>query len=300
MSELDPNPIDCFLDYLRTEKRYSRHTTANYGRDLRAFYQYCRQEGVSQWRAVDNHLVRQFVSAEHRRGLNGRSLQRRLSALRSFFQYCLREKILQADPVTGISAPKAARRLPKTLNADQVSRLLEISSSDQLTLRDVAIMELLYSSGLRLNEVVSLNLTDMDRHDHTVRVTGKGNKTRIVPVGRHARQALARWLKARGQLAADGETALFVSRRGKRISTRSVQERLNKWALHQGMDSKVHPHMLRHSFASHLLESSGNLRAVQELLGHADISTTQIYTHVDFQHLATIYDKAHPRAKKKR
>jgi integrase/recombinase XerC len=206
---------------------------------------------------------------------------------------------LKANPAVHVQAPKPSRRLPATLDADQVASLLAIEGDEPLTVRDRAILELFYSSGLRLAELVSLNLGDVDAHDRTVRVTGKGSKTRIVPVGRHALEALAAWLKVRPELAPHGEAALFVSRNGRRISHRAVQERVSHWARRQSAVTGVHPHMLRHSFATHVLESSGDLRAVQEMLGHASLSTTQVYTHLDFQHLAHVYDQAHPRAKKR-
>jgi integrase/recombinase XerC len=220
--------------------------------------------------------------------------------LRGFFRFLIREKVLKRNPAADVTAPKAGKRLPGTLDADQMARLLELPGDDPLTVRDRAMLELLYSSGLRLAELVALDLGDVDDADATVRVTGKGAKTRIVPVGRKALAALRAWRRTRAGVAGPDEQALFVSRRGGRLRPRSVQDRIVHWARRQGMDRNVYPHLFRHSFASHLLESSGDLRAVQELLGHADVSTTQIYTHLDFQHLAQIYDQTHPRARSNR
>ncbi len=291
--------IEGFLRHLRTERRLSEHTVTAYRRDLGAFAGFLEAEGVNRWSAVDSFVVRRFAAASHRRGSSPRSIARRLSAVRSLFGYLLREGLARANPALGIRAPKGPRRLPSTLDADQVSRLLALTPDDLLAQRDAAILELFYSSGLRLGELVALNLTDLDLDDATVRVTGKGSKTRVVPVGRQARQALAVWLSRRAELASQDEPALFVGRRGVRLKSRAIQARVKRWSQLQGTPVAVHPHLLRHSFASHLLESSGDLRGVQELLGHANISTTQIYTHLDFQHLAHIYDQAHPRARRK-
>ena len=291
--------IDRFLDYLHSERRCSPHTVSNYRRDLLALLGFCQQQGVQRWTDMDVHRVRAFVAARHRQGRSGRSLARELSALRSFFRYLRRKGELTIDPTVGVSAPKSPRKLPEPLDTDQMAALLAIKGDDPLSLRDAAIMELFYSSGLRLAELVSLNVDTVDRRNGLVRVTGKGNKMREVPVGRHALAALERWHSVRGQLAAESEAALFVSQRGNRLSRGAIEQRLRQWGVKQGIDARVHPHKLRHAFASHLLESSGDLRAVQEMLGHADISTTQVYTHLDFQHLAEVYDKAHPRARKK-
>lgn len=227
-------------------------------------------------------------------------MQRSLSALRTFFRFLLREGLVKANPAQGISAPKADKALPATLDVDQVAQLLNAPASSPLERRDHAILELFYSSGLRLAELANLRLTDVDMRDATVRVTGKGNKTRVIPVGKAALASLQQWLATRSTLATAEEQALFVNQRGKHLSVRQIQERVKAWAKRRGLPVHVHPHMLRHSFASHVLESSGDLRAVQELLGHADIATTQVYTHVNFQQLAQVYDKAHPRARKKR
>lgn len=292
--------VEDFLTHLEHERRLSPQTRLSYRRDLGQLMHFCEQRQIPHWDALDIHAVRQYVAWRHRNGLSGRSLQRELSALRSFFNYLLREDRVRLNPADGVSAPRSARKLPKTLDVDQVSQLLEPGPDEgPLALRDQAMMELFYSSGLRLSELVGLDLQDVDLKDGTVVVTGKGNKTRIVPVGRYARRAIEDWLPVRAGWAKAGQLALFVSRQGGRLGPRSVQQRLRDWAVRRGLPEHLHPHKLRHSFASHVLESSGDLRAVQELLGHADISTTQIYTHLDFQHLAKVYDQAHPRARRR-
>jgi integrase/recombinase XerC len=284
---------------LATERRLSPHTVEAYERDLLALLEFCAREQIASFEMLDSFSVRRFAAESHRRGLGARSVARRLSAVRTFLNYLIETGVLKSNAGVHVQAPKAPRRLPATLDADQVASLLAISGDDPLTLRDRAILELFYSSGLRLAELVGLNLGDVDAADRTVRVLGKGSKMRIVPVGRQALAALNDWLAVRAQLARGGEPALFVGRRGDRVSPRTVQKRVNEWAKRQGTPTGVHPHMLRHSFATHVLESSRNLRAVQELLGHASLSTTQIYTHLDFQHLASVYDQAHPRARKR-
>ncbi len=291
--------VDRYVGHLRDERRMSLHTVTNYQRDLRRVVEFCVAKSVPDWSELNTHFVRGYASWRHRTGIGGRSIQRELSALRMFYKYLDRENVTNSNPTLGVRAPKAVRTLPKVLDVDQVSRLLQIDPANLLAVRDRAIMELMYSSGLRLAELVGLDINDVDLKDATVRVTGKGSKARIVPVGRKARVALQDWLARRGCLVSGSDPAVFISNRGQRISPRAVQLRLRAWGIKQGMSSPLHPHKLRHSFASHLLESSGNLRAVQELLGHADISTTQVYTHLDFQHLASVYDQAHPRAKKK-
>ena len=288
-----------FLAHLSVERRLSAHTDTSYRADLQRFVAYCNRSHVRNWRAVDSQHVRMFAAAEFRQGSSPRTIQRRLSALRSFCNFLLREKALEANPAVGVQAPKARKRLPETMDVDLMTRLLEFRTDTQLGVRDKAIMELFYSSGLRLSELVGLNLGDVDRGDRTVRVLGKGRKTRIVPVGKHALDAIGRWLKERATLAATGEQALFVGARGERLGARAIQKRIAGWARQQGLGRHVHPHLFRHSFATHLLESSQDLRGVQELLGHANIATTQVYTHLDFQHLAKIYDAAHPRARRK-
>jgi len=231
--------------------------------------------------------------------MSSRSLQQWLSALRTFFRYAVQQVWSSSDPTSGISAPKANRPLPKTLDVDQIGQLLEIKGNEWIDYRDRAILELFYSSGLRLSELCSLNPESIDLRNASLRAVGKGNKTRELPIGKKAIEALSAWIKVRSDKLAIGETALFLNQRGNRLSPRAIQLRLKKIAVQQGIISHVNPHMLRHSFASHMLESSGDLRSVQELLGHSNISTTQIYTHLDFQHLAKVYDQAHPRASRK-
>ncbi len=291
--------IERFIHHLEFERRLSPLTCKHYRRDLDALAAWCDTQNLGEWAMLDSEHIRSFSAAAYRKGMSAKSLQRRLSAARMFFRFLLREKHVTRNPVESVSAPKAAKRLPGNLDADRMARLLEIPGDGPLVDRDRAMLELLYSSGLRLAELVDLNCGDVDMNDRTVRVTGKGNKDRIVPVGRKALQAIAAWRKSRSQLAGSDEPALFVSQRGRRISPRSVQARVKHWAKRQGIDSNVYPHLFRHSFATHLLESSHDLRGVQELLGHANISTTQVYTHLDFQHLAQIYDQTHPRARKK-
>lgn len=291
--------IGRYLAHLEKERRLSPHTVSGYRRDLDALAAWLDERGIASWADISHPDIRMFAATQHRRGLGPRSVARRLAAVRGFFNFLMRERELQANPANEVSAPKAPRKLPGTLDVDLLGRLLAIEGDDPVTCRDRAILELFYSSGLRLAELCTLELNDLDLRDGLVRVTGKGSKTRVLPVGRKASSALERWLKVRGQLAADDVTTVFVGQRGQPIHPRTVQQRLVHWAKRQGIGTKLHPHLLRHSFASHLLESSGDLRAVQELLGHADISTTQIYTHLDFQHLAGVYDKAHPRARRR-
>jgi len=287
-----------FLRDLGDIRRLSPRTVTSYQHDLNNFCAFCNERGITSAETVVNADIRLWV-AHMRHRLNGRSVQRALSALRSFYKYLQREHLVTANPLTGISAPKSPRRLPKTLDVDQTQQLLESSGdNDFLALRDQAMMELFYSSGLRLSELIALDVNIIDFEQGQVVVAGKGNKTRIVPVGSIALRAITAWLAVRAQ-GGPIDDALFISQRGRRISPRSVQLRLAQQSLQRGVAQHVHPHMLRHSFASHLLESSGELRSVQELLGHANLSTTQVYTHLDFQHLAKIYDSAHPRATRK-
>lgn len=293
--------LEQFVSHMRNERRLSPHTCSNYRRDLESLAQHCSDQQIEDWTAVDTLTVRQFAARQHRKGLSGRSVQRRLSAIRTFFGYLQREAHLRNNPATGVSAPKSPRRLPSTLDADQMAALLEFGDDDDpLAVRDRAIMELLYSSGLRLAELVGLDLEQLDIDDRTARVTGKGNRGRVVPIGRTALTRLGLWLSHRTRFADQDCNAVFVSRRGQRLSARAVQSRVSYWARRQGIDASVFPHLFRHSFATHLLESSTDLRGVQELLGHANISTTQIYTHLDFQHLAETYDRTHPRARRPR
>jgi integrase/recombinase XerC len=294
-----------FLSHLKLERRMSSHTVSAYGHDLHRLLGFCERREVKRWAALNNFQVRAFAAGEHAAGIGPRSIQRRLSAARTFYEYLMREGHAKNNPALDVRAPKTKKRLPATLDADQMGRLLDFRADDSLSARDKAMMELFYSSGLRLSELQGLDLSAVDLNDRTVRVLGKGSKTRIVPIGRHAVDALRKWLTQRAALMPkDARIAapagpMFVGRNGRALSVRAVQLRVGIWAKRQGLSMHVHPHMFRHSFATHLLESSGDLRGVQELLGHADISTTQVYTHLDFQHLASVYDAAHPRARRR-
>jgi integrase/recombinase XerC len=308
--------IERFGLHLRNERRMSGHTVAAYRRDLTALAAFCERRAIAGWTALEHAHLRTFAAAAHAAGIAPRSIQRRLSAVRTFYEFLLREGHCALNPARGVQAPKTKKRLPDTLDADQMARLLNFRADDTLSARDKAIMELFYSSGLRLAELVSLDLPSIDLKDRTLRVVGKGGKSRIVPVGRFAVDALRAWFAERAAWVrgtpdgassaarpgahggAAGAQPVFVGRSGRRLSARAVQLRVDLWARRRGLAVHVHPHMFRHSFASHLLESSGNLRGVQELLGHADIGTTQIYTHLDFQHLAKVYDASHPRARR--
>lgn len=288
-----------FARHLASERRLSAHTVAAYRRDLQSLRRWCDAAGLADWSQLDHQHVRSFAARSHARGLSGRSVQRRLAAVRTFFGYLAREGVLAANPALDVRAPKAARRLPATPDVDQMARLLSMRPRDALQARDLALMELLYSSGLRLAELVALQLSDLDLASGEVRVLGKGSKERVVPVGRAAVTALRAWLAQRASLAAPGQCAVFVGRSGKALGARAVQLRVAAHARAMGLPMHLHPHMFRHAFATHLLESSHDLRAVQDLLGHASIGTTQIYTHLDFQHLARTYDAAHPRARRR-
>ena len=285
-----------FLHHLAKERRLSAHTATSYARDLTALLELAGNTPLDR---LQVHQVRRFVAQLHGRGLAGRSLSRMLSAWRGFFKYLARDHGYTQNPALGVRPPKAGRKLPHSLSPDEAARLMEVGETTALALRDKAMLELFYSSGLRLSELTGLAVEGVDLLDATVRVTGKGSKTRVVPVGSHALAAIKAWLPHRRLIARGEETALFVGKSGRRLGPRAVQARLKHWAAKLGLASKVHPHVLRHSFASHILQSSGDLRAVQEMLGHASISTTQVYTHLDFQHLAKVYDAAHPRAKRK-
>jgi integrase/recombinase XerC len=290
--------VENFLGHLALERRLSAHTVAAYRRDLVCLRDFCDGNDIAGWTDLRVHNLRRFAANAYAAGLSPRSIQRRLSGARMFMRYLIREGLTKSNPVADVSAPKASRRLPGTLDADQMALLVNVKGDSVVDQRDRAIMELLYSSGLRLGELIALDMHDMDGGDATVKVLGKGNKERIVPVGRYAMRAIAEWLRLRANIADEAERAMFVGVRGKRISPRSVQMMVRKRAVEVGLPQRVYPHLFRHSFATHMLESSGDLRGVQEMLGHADISTTQIYTHLDFQHLAQIYDKAHPRAQR--
>jgi integrase/recombinase XerC len=311
-AEILKQDLERFFSYLQSERRYSPHTVSAYRRDIQHFLNCCRldESQIIHWDDIKQADIRRCVASLHRQGLSGKSLQRWLSSIRSLFKFMCRFNRATQNPAVGIPAPKAAKRLPKTLNVDEINQLLEGNTNkpetgktspaeNKLEKRDTAMMELMYACGLRLSELSGLNLQNIDWQQQTVQVTGKGQKQRRIPFGRKAKAALNDWLKQRAIVADETETALFVSLRGSRLSNSSIQKRLKKMAFNQGLNTNIYPHMLRHSFASHLLESSKDLRAVQELLGHANLSTTQIYTHLDFQHLAGVYDSAHPRARKK-
>ena len=288
--------VEGFLSYLQVERQVSAHTLDAYRRDLDSLKTWAAGQGIGDPERIDGAQIRAFIAAEHRRGLSPKSLQRRLSACRSFYAWLLKHGRIAANPVAGVRAPKAPRKLPQVLDADEAMQLVEVPTDAPLGLRDRALLELFYSSGLRLSELCALRWNDLDLAGGFVSVTGKGNKQRIVPVGSHARIALQAWRDAQKP---EANMPVFPGRGGMPIGQRAIQIRIKQLAQRQGLFKHVHPHMLRHSFASHILESSGDLRGVQELLGHADIATTQIYTHLDFQHLAKVYDAAHPRAKRK-
>lgn len=293
--------IQAFLDYLQFERRYSQHTWENYQRDLLQFSQWLsKNTELKSLNEVAEFLVRQWISQLHREGLKSRSLQRKLSSLRSYYQYQIKHKHISLNPAIDVRAPRDSKPLPKTLDIEQVTQLLNIEGDDFISVRDKAIIELFYSSGLRLAELAGLQMADIDLKAALVTVIGKGNKTRIIPIGAKAIEALTNWLTHRAVANRRQVDDLFLSRQGTAISHRNIQLRMNHWQKKQGITQSIHPHKLRHSFASHLLQSSGDLRAVQEFLGHSDISSTQVYTHLDYQHLASVYDKAHPRARSKK
>lgn len=299
-SNLFSEQLTAYREHLRSERRYSPHTLESYLRDLSKLTRYCIDQQITQLQALTAQDIRQNLAQLRRQGLSGKSLHRWLSAVRSFFDFAIARGFCTLNPADGVQAPKVARHLPKLLDVDQAAQFVAVEGDEFLDIRDRALLELIYSSGLRLAEAVGANVQDLDMQQGLIQVTGKGQKSRLLPVGREAISALKHWLPKRKDVASESEPALFVSLRGKRLSHRTVQQRLQQLSLRQGMDTHVHPHMLRHSFASHMLESSGDLRLVQELLGHANISTTQVYTHLDFQHLAKVYDQAHPRAQQKR
>lgn len=290
--------ISNYLDVLSVERRLSKNTIKAYRQDMSKLVSFCDSRGLMLWHGLSNHSVRLFSASLNANGMHAKSIQRILSAGRGLSAYLIQKGELKTNPFDDVRAPKPEKRLPKTLSVDQVTSLVEINVNDPLSYRDKAILELLYSSGLRVSELSSLDLNDLNLPEKMLRVMGKGNKMRDLPIGRHADQAIRNWLMQRNTLPLKDYQAVFVSKHGNRISVRNIQARVKLWAAKQGIEISVSPHMLRHSFASHLLESSGELRSVQELLGHANISTTQIYTHLDFQHLAQVYDDAHPRAKK--
>ena len=288
-----------FLVYLHDVRQLSPHTLSNYRRDLVSLQDHARKTAGKVPDELVESDIRTWVASQHRRGLAGSSIQRSLSAARSFYNYLGRESGRPRNPAASVQAPRKPRQLPKTLDADQMDRFLRFEDDNAIALRDRAMAELFYSSGLRLAELAAVDVNDINASTQLLTVTGKGNKTRTVPIGGVALGAIEQWLRVRDDTKPECN-ALFTSARGQRISPRSIQDRLKRQGRRSGMHQDVHPHMLRHSFASHMLESSGDLRAVQELLGHANISTTQIYTHLDFQHLAKVYDAAHPRAKRRK
>ena len=287
-----------YLDHLRNARRVSTHTLDAYRRDLQHFTAWCKQQNQTPETLSKPAHIRQYLSYCHHQDLAARSIQRRLSCLRGYYQHGIRQGIGNIDPTTGVRAPKNPRKLPASLDVDQIAQLMRIPGDQPLDFRDRAIIELFYATGLRLSELAALQAQALHHHQGLLRVTGKGNKQRQVMLGRQADLAIQAWLSVRDCLAAPEETALFVSQRGQYLSHRAIQRVIERRALQQGIPRHMHPHILRHAFASHLLASSSDLRAVQELLGHADISTTQIYTHLDYQHLAQVYDKTHPRARK--
>ena len=296
--------LTAFLVHLKNERGLANNTITAYKRDILGLMAFLNQQAIESWRLLAGHQLRHYVAQNHRHGISGKSQQRRLSAIRTFYHFLIREGLAGNNPAQQVTAPKTVKKLPRSLDTDLVSQLLQNNASNWHAVRDHAMLELFYSSGLRLSELIGTDLNDIDWQDATIRVLGKGSKERLLPVGRLALAALSKWRKIRPLLPRRNKTirdndALFISERGNRIHARTVQSRVLEWSKSKGLPGKLHPHMLRHSFASHLLESSQDLRAVQELLGHSDISTTQIYTHLDFQHLTEVYDKAHPRAQKK-
>lgn len=292
--------LDDFIRDLSEIRRLSPHTVSAYRRDLELLKAQAEKLGLQGWQDIGRTEVQGLISQRHRQGAAAASLQRLLSSIRGFYRHLQRQGLSQTDPAIEIQAPRQGRKLPKVLETDQIASLLANKGEAWVAVRDQAMLELFYSSGLRLAELVGLDQPAVDLASGEIRVLGKGGKERIVPIGDYAAESLRAWLLVRGQHADLEEPALFVSRRGRRISRSSVQQRLKHWARQFGLPGRVHPHMLRHSFATHLLESSGDLRAVQELLGHANLSTTQVYTHLDFQHLAKVYDDSHPRSSRRK
>ena len=290
------NGVAAYLDHLIQIRRASTHTVSAYRRDLQATGDWLGQRGFTAWTHISTADLREYLAHRHRSGAKPASLARLAAALRSFYTWQMRQGRAEANPASDLRAPKKPAKLPDTVDVDDLARLLDAPAEDTLEIRDLALLELFYSAGARLAEVAGLDRSDVDLAEGEARVIGKGNKERRVPVGRKAVAALQRWLAVRDTLAGADTDALFVSQRGTRLSRRSIAARMERWAVAHGLPVHLHPHKLRHSFATHLLESSADLRAVQELLGHANISTTQIYTHLDFAHLARVYDAAHPRA----
>lgn len=293
---MNPAPVDAYLNHLAAERRLSSHTLAAYRRDLDTLV---RHSGATSLDTLTVDDIRSAIIKLRAGNLSPKSVARHLSSWRGFYAFACRRLGFPANPCVGLRPPKAAKSLPEVLSPDACTQLLDREPEDALDIRDHAMAELIYSSGLRLAELIGLDLGDIDTRAGEARVTGKGSKTRIVPVGAQALSALAAWLAVRQSLIKNDVAALFVNRFGARLSARSVQLRLGRWATRAGLPQHVHPHLLRHAFATHMLQSSGDLRAVQELLGHASIATTQVYTHLDWQHLAKVYDQTHPRARRK-
>ncbi|WGL95212.1 tyrosine recombinase XerC [Arsenophonus nasoniae] len=292
--------IDDFLRYLRVERQLSPVTLINYQRQLAVLVDMAIDMNINDWAQLETSHVRMMVAKCRRQGLQAASLALRLSSLRSFLDWLVGQGLITANPAKTIRTPKNKRHLPKNIDVDEVNQLLNIDLADPLSVRDRTMLEVMYGAGLRLSELINLNCQHLDLQSGEVRVMGKGSKERKVPLGRIAVEWLIRWLEMRQQYAKQDEAVFISIQRGKRISARNVQKRFALWGIRQGVRSHIHPHKLRHSFATHILESSGDLRAVQELLGHANLSTTQVYTHLDFQHLAKVYDVAHPRAKREK
>jgi len=293
-------PVDRYLKHLASQRGLSAVTIKNYQRNLAEFIQQLTEKQITEWVFLESDHVRLLVKQLNQKGIKARSIATKLSALRSFLEYLVQDEVLTFNPAKGVAAPKLDKPLPKNISVDEVFQLLDMDDEDPLSIRDQAMMELMYSSGLRLSELVGINLIDLKLREKELLVLGKGSKQRLLPITEKAVLTIQAWLTIRPDFCEAGETALFTSKLKRRISERSVQARMEKWGLQQNLQAHLNPHKLRHSFATHMLESSGNLRAVQTLLGHADLSTTQVYTHLDFQHLAEVYDKAHPRSKRKK
>lgn len=292
--------VDNYLNHIASQRGLSPITIQNYSRNLAEFIRLLAPQKIKSWQDLNSDHVRMIIKDLHQKGIKSRSIATKISALRSFLEFLVQDEVLTFNPAKGIVTPKLDKPLPKNISVDEVFQLLNIKEDDPLSLRDQCMMELMYSSGLRLSELVGINLKDLKLRESEVMVLGKGSKQRLLPITKKAVSSLKAWLKVRPDFCSSNEQALFVSKQKKRISARNVQMRMEKWGLQQQLPSHLNPHKLRHSFATHMLESSGNLRAVQSLLGHANLSTTQVYTHLDFQHLAEVYDKAHPRAKRKK
>lgn len=291
--------LDRFITLLQQENRLSAHTVNSYRHDLQITIRFFSEHNIDEWQEIKDDHIRQLLMHRRSKQLSSKSLNRLLSTLRTFFQHLVEQSTITRNPVDTITNLKARRSLPKALDTEQMAKLLDLSTNDPFSIRDLAIVELLYSAGLRISELVALNINDIDLTQQQVSVIGKGKKARIGLIGRCAKSALERWLAIRKEKIQPDEQALFLNQKGTRLSARGIQYRLKQLGYQQEI-TDLHPHRIRHSFASHLLESSQDLRAVQELLGHENLNTTQIYTKVNFQHLASIYDQCHPRAHRKK